>query len=123
MESPPYARLRAAVDAVRDPFHIVLNYGAAAAAALGLGLLYRDAGYETAGMQDRLGAFFFLLVFVSLLTMGSVPSWHGSRRVFLHERASSVYGTTERMADWLVCYVCGTQRKPHGTASTSRDTD
>jgi ATP-binding cassette subfamily G (WHITE) protein 2 len=94
--------LRAAVDAVRDPFHIVLNYGAAAAAALGLGLLYRDAGYETAGMQDRLGAFFFLLVFVSLLTMGSVPSWHGSRRVFLHERASSVYGTTEYLAAGLL---------------------
>ena len=96
---------RDTVDCIRDPFHIYLTYGATAVTAGALGLLYRDAGTETAGMQDRLGAFFFVLVYMSLLTMGSVPSWHENRLIFLHERALGVYGTLEYVLGGLAVDV------------------
>jgi len=45
------------------------------------------------GIQNRMGALFFVLVYLALLSLSSLPLWREERALFLRERASGVYGT------------------------------
>ncbi len=47
----------------------------------------------TPGPQDRFGALFFQLLFLSLLSLSSLPVWRDEALLFMRERASGVYGT------------------------------
>ena len=43
--------------------------------------------------QDRFGALFFMLLFLALLSLSSLPVWRDEALLFMRERASGVYGT------------------------------
>lgn len=45
-------------------------------------------------MQNRLGVLFFLLLFLSLMSLSSLPIWHEERLLFRRERDTSTYGTS-----------------------------
>lgn len=53
----------------RHPFIIYLHYFANAAIAACVGLVYMDAGYDTWGIQNRMGSLFFILVYLALLSL------------------------------------------------------
>ncbi|KAK3261360.1 hypothetical protein CYMTET_29730 [Cymbomonas tetramitiformis] len=46
-----------------------------------------------AGMQNRLGSLAFMLLFMALLSLSSLPMWREERLLFLSERASGLYNT------------------------------
>ena len=51
------------------------------------------AGTDTAGIQNRLGVLFFMLLYLSLMALSSLPVWRDEKLLFMRERASGVYGT------------------------------
>lgn len=61
--------------------------------AIVLSLLFYDMNYETAGVQNRFGVLFVMLLFLSMMTLGSLPIWRDSTLLFRRERGSMVYGT------------------------------
>lgn len=69
----------------------------AIAAALTLGKVFENLPSEndnTAGMQDRFGIMFFLVLYLSLLSLSSLPIWRDEQSLFVVERGSGIYGTT-----------------------------
>ena len=50
-------------------------------------------GTETSGIQNRLGVLFFMLLYLSLMSLSSLPIWRDEKLLFMRERASGVYGT------------------------------
>jgi len=61
--------------------------------AVGLGAIYWDTGVDTGGIQDRFGSLYFMLLYLSLSSLSSLPLWHDDRLIFVRERASGAYGT------------------------------
>ena len=78
---------------VRHPFLILVNFVAAALAAVALGLVYRDTGKDTGGIQNRLGALFFVLLYFAFMALSSLPVWREEGLLFVRERAAGAYGT------------------------------
>jgi ATP-binding cassette subfamily G (WHITE) protein 2 len=77
----------------RHPFLIALHFVATALAALGVGAVFFDAGRDTGGIQNRMGALFFILMYLTLMSLSSLPAWREDRLLFLRERAAGAYGT------------------------------
>lgn len=59
------------------------------------------AGTDTSGIQNRLGVLFFMLLYLSLMSLSSLPIWRDEKLLFMRERASGVYGTRE--SRWWQC--------------------
>ena len=78
----------------RNPLVICLTFLASGLVSAGLGLIFRGAGRDTNGIQNRFGCLFFILWYLSMMTVGSLPVWHDDYLVFIKERASKVYSTT-----------------------------
>lgn len=78
----------------RHPFLIALNFVANFAVALGLGLLFHDTGRNTDGIQSRLGVLFFIVMFLSTMSLSSLPVWREERLLFKRERGNGVYGAS-----------------------------
>eukprot|EP00210_Caulerpa_lentillifera_P005025 g4799.t1 len=78
----------------RHPLLIALNFVANLAVALGLGLLFHDTGRNTDGIQSRLGVLFFILMFLSTMSLSSLPVWREERLLFKRERGNGVYGAS-----------------------------
>ena len=73
-------------------------------AAVALGLVFRDIhrlDKETAGVQDRFGIMFFLLVYLCLLSLTSLPLWREDQQLFVAERGSGIY-TTSPYVVWSI---------------------
>lgn len=51
------------------------------------------AGTNTSGIQNRLGVLFFMLLYLSLMALTSLPIWRDEKLLFLRERDSGAYGT------------------------------
>lgn len=49
---------------------------------------------DTPGIQNRLGVLFFLIIYLALMSLSSLPLWHDERLLFVRERAAGAYGTT-----------------------------
>ncbi|KAL6746090.1 P-loop containing nucleoside triphosphate hydrolase protein [Haematococcus lacustris] len=77
----------------RHPFLVTVNFVATLAAAVTMGLLFRNSGLDTGGIQNRLGSLFFALLFLSLLALSSLPVWREERLLFRRERAAGLYAT------------------------------
>ncbi|EFJ49894.1 hypothetical protein VOLCADRAFT_104135 [Volvox carteri f. nagariensis] len=77
----------------RHPFSVALNFLATLAVAVCLGLIFHNAGTDTSGIQNRLGVLFFMLLYLSLMALSSLPIWRDEKLLFMRERASGVYGT------------------------------
>ena len=76
----------------RHPFLFWLHFVATLAVALCISAVFRHAGVDTGGIQDRLGALFFMLLYLSFISLGSLPVWHEERLLFARERAAGAYG-------------------------------
>ena len=79
-------------NAYRHPFLFWLHFVATLVVALCIGAVFRHAGVDTGGIQDRLGALFFMLLYLSFISLGSLPVWHEERLLFARERAAGAYG-------------------------------
>ena len=86
----------------RSPMLLWLQYGATLAVALLVGLVFRNAGMDTPGIQARLGVLFFILLFLSLSSLGSLPAWHDNRLLFIRERAAGAYGAVAFFASTVL---------------------
>ena len=76
----------------RHPFLILLHFVATGVASLGLGGVFFAAGKDTGGIQNRMGCLFFILLYLALMSLSSLPVWREDRLLFLRERASGAYG-------------------------------
>ncbi|CAM9652803.1 unnamed protein product [Phaeothamnion confervicola] len=97
---------RALRRAARDPLAALLHWSLTAAVAVGTAALLGDVrrrNEETAGVQDRLGAFFFLLLYVSFLGLTSLPTWRHGHALFQRERDAGVYGAAAHVAAEAAC--------------------
>ncbi|KAL6745275.1 hypothetical protein V8C86DRAFT_42591 [Haematococcus lacustris] len=84
---------RLALNSLRHPLLLALNFGATLFMALSMGAIYWHSGRDTGGIQDRLGSLFFQLLFLALMGLSSLPIWADDRLLFRRERAAGVYGT------------------------------
>ncbi|CAN0134673.1 unnamed protein product, partial [Ectocarpus sp. 4 AP-2014] len=103
--------------AVRHPLLLVLHLGGSVAMALCLASVFEGRlGYNLAGAQDRrvvsseFGILFFLLLYLALLSLTSLPVWREDRRLFLSEAMGGAYGhlpyfTSVALADILLIRV------------------
>ena len=55
--------------------------------------MFFNAGTDTAGIQNRLGVLFFLLLYLSLMSLSSLPIWRDERLLYIKERAAGMYDT------------------------------
>ena len=78
--------------AVRHPMLLALHYGGSIFMAVTLGSIFADLQYDLNGAQDRIGVLFFMLFYLALLSMSSLPVWRDEYLLFAHERASNIYG-------------------------------
>ena len=77
----------------RHPFLICVHILATFLVALGVGLIFKNAASNQGGIQNRMGALFFILIFLTLMSLSSLPVWKEDRLLFMRERANRVYGT------------------------------
>ncbi|CAN0243469.1 unnamed protein product, partial [Ectocarpus sp. 8 AP-2014] len=104
---------RASINVARDPYLAGLHIVLTVFVGVVVGSLFRDLGRLngcTAGVQDRLGVVFLLLLFLSLLCLTSLAAWRKQMVLFVHERASGAYGaaahlTAAAAVDALACRV------------------
>ena len=92
--------------ALRDPMVLTMQVAAAAIVGVTLGLTFYDINQYndgTAGIQDRLGLCFFILLYFSLMSLSSLPIWRDEQRIFIHERAAGAYCTGAYFSATIVC--------------------
>ena len=77
----------------RHPMHLYLNFAATLAMAAAMGCVFWHVGVDTGGIQNRLGALFFMLLYLSMMSLSSLPVWSQDRLLFLRERAAGAYCT------------------------------
>jgi ATP-binding cassette subfamily G (WHITE) protein 2 len=87
----------------RHPFLITLHFVATGFAALSIGAIFFHAGRDTGGIQNRMGSLFFMLLYLTLMSLSSLPVWREDRLLFLRERASGAYGTDAYFTS-MVCF-------------------
>ena len=85
--------LRLLRNALRHPMLIVLNFVVTFIAAVVLGGVYYQLNKETAGIMNRFGCFFFILLFQSIMSLSSLPIWRDQYLVFQLERDARAYST------------------------------
>ncbi|CAM9125191.1 unnamed protein product [Ectocarpus sp. 6 AP-2014] len=79
--------------AARHPLLLLLHFGGAVAMAACLGTIFQGRlGFTLDGAQSRFGVLFFLLLYLSLLSLTSLPVWREDRRLFLSESMGGAYG-------------------------------
>jgi len=78
---------------MRQPFLVYLNFVSTGLIALMLGLVFYKTSVDFGGIQNRMGSMFFIVLYLGLASLSSVPVWNESRLLFLRERASGAYGT------------------------------
>jgi ATP-binding cassette subfamily G (WHITE) protein 2 len=84
---------RLALVTLRHPFLLGLHFVSTAAASFALGLIFWDSGRDTGGIQNRMGCLFFIILYLALMSLSSLPIWKEDQVLFRRERASGVYGT------------------------------
>ena len=77
----------------RHPFLIALHFVSTFCVALGVGFIFKSATRNTGGIQNRMGALFFVLLHLALMSLSSLPVWREERLLFLRERLSGLYST------------------------------
>jgi len=86
----------------RHPFLVFLNLVCTLVFSIMIGVSYWKVGTDTAGIQNRMGCLFFLLIYLALMSLSSIPIWRDEHVLFLRERASQVYGTSAYYAAVLL---------------------
>jgi len=78
---------------VRQPFLVYLNFISTAVISVMLGLVFYHTNVNFGGIQNRMGSMFFIVLYLGLASLSSVPVWNEHKLLFLRERASGAYGT------------------------------
>ena len=78
---------------LRQPFLVYLNFVSTGLIALMLGLVFYQTDVDFGGIQNRMGSMFFIVLYLGLSSLSSVPVWSEDRLLFLRERASGAYTT------------------------------
>ena len=86
----------------RHPFLLTVHFTAAFVVALGVGAVFWQVGSNQGGIQNRMGSLFFVLLYLTLMSLSSLPVWREDRLLFLRERANSVYGVNAYFASMLL---------------------
>jgi ABC-type multidrug transport system permease subunit len=89
--------VRALRNTLRNPFPFFLHGVTAVVASVLIGFTFQDIhskDNETAGTQDRFGIMFFLCLYLSLLSLTSLPLWRDDQQLFVSERGSGIYSTS-----------------------------
>mmetsp|Transcript_4168 Transcript_4168/g.18720 ORF Transcript_4168/g.18720 Transcript_4168/m.18720 type:complete len:765 (+) Transcript_4168:1000-3294(+) len=87
----------------RHPFLLTVHFTAAFVVALGTGAVFWQVGSNQGGIQNRMGSLFFVLLYLTLMSLSSLPVWREDRLLFLRERASGAYGTDAYFTS-MVCF-------------------
>eukprot|EP00223_Ostreococcus_mediterraneus_P005998 CAMPEP_0179689398 /NCGR_PEP_ID=MMETSP0936-20121108/3175_1 /TAXON_ID=548131 ORGANISM="Ostreococcus mediterraneus, Strain clade-D-RCC2573" /NCGR_SAMPLE_ID=MMETSP0936 /ASSEMBLY_ACC=CAM_ASM_000574 /LENGTH=1734 /DNA_ID=CAMNT_0021562003 /DNA_START=11 /DNA_END=5218 /DNA_ORIENTATION=- len=77
----------------RHPFLLMLHFLSTACASVALGLIFWNSRRDTSGIQNRMGVLFFIILYLTLMSLSSLPIWKEDQILFRRERASGVYGT------------------------------
>merc|ERR1711934_889342 len=77
---------------LRQPFLVYLNFVSTGLITLMLGLVFYQTDVDFGGIQNRMGSMFIVL-YLGLSSLSSVPVWSEDRLLFLRERASGAYTT------------------------------
>ena len=77
----------------RHPFLLMLHFASTAGTSIALGLIFWNSGRDTGGIQNRMGVLFFIILYLTLMSLSSLPIWKEDQILFRRERASGVYGT------------------------------
>eukprot|EP01006_Ploeotia_vitrea_P022963 TRINITY_DN55409_c0_g1_i2.p1 TRINITY_DN55409_c0_g1~~TRINITY_DN55409_c0_g1_i2.p1 ORF type:complete len:635 (+),score=62.75 TRINITY_DN55409_c0_g1_i2:77-1981(+) len=86
---------------VRNPMVTVLQVLVMVFFAVIVGLIYFKLDKTTTGLQNRVGAIFFIIMNMVFGNMGAVEIFLKERTVFIHERSSSYY----RVFSYLVAKI------------------
>ena len=82
---------RSVIANARSPLLISLNLVSSVLVAFSVGFIFKNAGTDTSGIQKRMGSLFFILLYLALISLGSIPVWHQDYKVFLKEQSSGLY--------------------------------
>ena len=84
---------------------LLLHYGGSLLMATCLGSIFAPltANRDLDGVQARFGLFFFVLLYLSLLSMSSLPVWRDEQALFAHERAGGLYSDLAYFAAVVAC--------------------
>ena len=78
---------------LRHPWLLGFALCATLATALLMATVYSHMDHATPGIQNRFAGFFFVILYLSLVSLSSIPVWQSERGLFLRERAAGLYGT------------------------------
>ena len=78
----------------RHPFLILVNFLATLVTAVALGLIFRNAGVDTGGIQNRLGCLFFMLLYLSMMSLSSLPIWRAEKLLFIRSATRRAFVRT-----------------------------
>ena len=78
---------------VRHPWLFCLNIVGTLVTSLFMGLVYHSMDRMTPGIQDRFASFFFIVLYLSLVSLSSIPIWREERVLFMRERSAGAYTT------------------------------
>jgi len=84
------ARLRK--NATRHPFLIATHFIATLFTAIALGAIFFQCGRDTGGVQNRMGCCFFILLFLTLMSLSSLPVWREDDLLSRREILAGAYG-------------------------------
>ncbi len=86
-----YVMQRSLADSWRNPYLLRLQYFLILAAALVLGGMFFQMGFDLVGAQNRAGLLFFVNSFLMIVTLPSIDTFHAERTVFLREKGAGYY--------------------------------
>ena len=84
---------RACLNVVRQPFLLFVHFLSTVLVSVALGFIFRGTGKDTAGIQSRLGTFFFILLYMSVASLSSLPVWRDEQLLFRREKGAGCYGS------------------------------
>lgn len=73
--------------------YLAMNLVFAVAMSSALGAIYFASDNATSGIQNRLGAFFFMLAYMAIMSLSSLPAFADQSVLFLHERSLGTYSS------------------------------
>lgn len=82
----------------RHPWLLAFALCATIATALLMSTVYSHLDRATPGIQNRFAGFFFVILYLSLVSLSSIPVWQTERGLFLRERAAGLYNTPAYVA-------------------------
>jgi ATP-binding cassette, subfamily G (WHITE), member 2 len=78
---------------LRHPWLLAFAFCATIATALLMSTVYSRMDHATPGIQNRFSGFFFVILYLSLVSLSSIPVWQSERGLFLRERSAGLYNT------------------------------